>query len=82
MLSRRLTQPLLLQFMSSSVVVEDERACRLCHSRLGTRVFAAYPNGVLVCYKCFQGCSPHVCPLTGQDFQKEPGLPLKDLEQQ
>ena len=69
-----------VQYMSGSVLVEEERVCRLCHNRLGTRVFAAYPNGTLVCYRCLQGCSVYVCSVTGQDFRQEPGLPFKGPE--
>ena len=59
--------------MSKRVVVEDERACRVCHTRIGNKMFAVYPNGVLVCYKCFSKHDPHICPLTGTSFDSPIG---------
>ncbi|KAK9804448.1 hypothetical protein WJX73_002374 [Symbiochloris irregularis] len=35
------------ELKSKRVTVTEERACHLCHARLGTQVFAAYPNGTL-----------------------------------
>jgi hypothetical protein len=57
-----------LQLMQRRVVATEERACRLCHTRIGTKMFAVYPNGVLVCFKCYKRQDPSVCPLTGRDF--------------
>eukprot|EP00850_Spirogloea_muscicola_P006744 SM000032S12128 [mRNA] locus=s32:638694:643439:- [translate_table: standard] len=56
-----------------SVLVNDERGCWVCHARIGTKLFAAYPNDVLVCYPCLRQTGPHVCPISGQDFRSEPG---------
>lgn len=61
------------QLMSRRVVVTEERACRLCHARIGTKMSAVFPNGLLVCYKCLRKGDPHVCPVTGVDFRG--GLP-------
>eukprot|EP00850_Spirogloea_muscicola_P011512 SM000071S21136 [mRNA] locus=s71:514624:520820:- [translate_table: standard] len=55
-----------------SVLVNDERGCWVCHARIGTKLFAAYPNDVLVCYPCLRQTGPHVCPISGQDFRSEP----------
>ena len=61
------------QLMSRRVVVTEERACRLCHARIGTKMSAVFPNGLLVCYKCLRKGDPQVCPVTGVDFRD--GLP-------
>lgn len=58
-----------VQLMSRRVVVTEERACRLCHARIGTKMSAVFPNGLLVCYKCLRKGDPHVCPVTGVDFR-------------
>ncbi|BDA48080.1 Transforming growth factor-beta receptor-associated protein [Coccomyxa sp. Obi] len=58
------------ELMQRSVVSTEERACRVCHTRISTKMFAVYPNGVLVCFKCFrQHGEPNICPLTGRDFR-------------
>eukprot|EP00884_Botryococcus_braunii_P004337 jgi/Botrbrau1/13904/Bobra.0017s0011.1 len=56
------------EVMSRRVLVGEQRACRLCHTRIGTKMCAVYPNGVVICFKCFRGADPHVCPLTGHNF--------------
>lgn len=58
------------QLMQRSVVSTEERACRACHTRISTKMFAVYPNGVLVCFKCYrQHGEASICPLTGRDFR-------------
>ena len=37
-----------------SVVVTYERACSLCHKRIGSSAFVAYPQGTLAHYSCFK----------------------------
>ena len=37
---------------SKKCTMTDERACRVCHKRIGTSAFAMYPNGVVVHYYC------------------------------
>ncbi len=37
-----------------NVVVTYERACSLCHKRIGTSAFVAYPNGALAHYSCYK----------------------------
>ncbi len=61
------------QLMSRRVVVTEERACRVCHMHIGTKMSAVFPNGVLVCYRCLRKGDPHVCPLTGVDFREALG---------
>ncbi|WOG84814.1 hypothetical protein DCAR_0103999 [Daucus carota subsp. sativus] len=55
---------------SRHVQINEETLCDSCHSRLGTKLFAMYPDDSVVCYKCFrrQGESTSV---TGRDFRKD-----------
>lgn len=55
---------------SRQVQINDESLCDCCHSRLGTKLFAMYPNDSVVCYKCFKRYGEHICPVTGRDFEK------------
>ncbi len=61
-----------VQVMACRVVASEERACRICHSRVGSKMFAVYPNGVLACFKCFRTCDPSQCPITGRQFDELP----------
>ncbi|PSS09434.1 Transforming growth factor-beta receptor-associated protein [Actinidia chinensis var. chinensis] len=56
---------------SRYVQINDESLCDSCHARLGTKLFAMYPDDTIVCYKCFrrQGESKSI---TGRDFKQEP----------
>ena len=47
----------------------EERACSVCHMRISTKMFAVYPNGVLVCFKCYRKGDPSICPVSGRDFR-------------
>ncbi|CAN4116190.1 unnamed protein product [Withania somnifera] len=55
---------------SRHVLINDDSVCDSCHSRLGTKLFAMYPDDTIVCYKCFrrQGESTSV---SGRDFTKD-----------
>eukprot|EP01102_Stenamoeba_stenopodia_P017428 TRINITY_DN6236_c0_g1_i1.p1 TRINITY_DN6236_c0_g1~~TRINITY_DN6236_c0_g1_i1.p1 ORF type:complete len:835 (+),score=167.85 TRINITY_DN6236_c0_g1_i1:246-2750(+) len=57
----------LLRLKSRSVVITRDKVCGVCHTKIGDKVFACYPNGVLVHYKCFT--DKHVCPVTGRVFK-------------
>lgn len=60
--------------LSEHIEINEDRACRVCHSRIGTKVFGVYPNGMLVCYRCMmkQGKdAPYVCPVTNRDFRMQ-----------
>ena len=37
-----------------SVLVTSERACQICHRRIGTAAFVAQPEGHLLHYSCWQ----------------------------
>jgi hypothetical protein len=54
---------------SRAVKIYEGRLCPVCNKRLGTSVFACYPNGVVVHFICFKDKS--VCPVTGTRFQPE-----------
>ncbi|WCJ28455.1 Vacuolar sorting protein 39 [Euphorbia peplus] len=55
---------------SRHVQINDESLCDSCHARLGTKLFAMYPDDTVVCYKCFrrQGESTSV---KGRDFKED-----------
>nr|GLL30044.1 transforming growth factor-beta receptor-associated protein 1 [Ipomoea trifida] len=59
-----------LEERSRHVLINDESVCDSCHARLGTKLFAMYPDDTIVCYKCFrrQGESTSV---TGRNFKKD-----------
>ncbi|KAJ4969377.1 hypothetical protein NE237_016078 [Protea cynaroides] len=59
-----------LEERSRNVQINDESLCDSCHARLGTKLFAMYPDDSIVCYKCFrrQGDSVSV---TGRNFKRE-----------
>ena len=40
-----------LEERSRLVQINDESLCYSCHSRLGTKLFAMYPDDTVVCYK-------------------------------
>lgn len=43
-----------LEERSRHVQINDESLCDSCHARLGTKLFAMYPDDTIVCYKV--GC--------------------------
>ncbi|GFQ04465.1 transforming growth factor-beta receptor-associated protein 1 [Phtheirospermum japonicum] len=55
---------------SRNVQINDESTCDSCHARLGTKLFAMYPDDSVVCYKCYrrQGESTSI---SGRDFRKD-----------
>ncbi|XP_073129655.1 vacuolar sorting protein 3 [Henckelia pumila] len=59
-----------LEERSRRVLIDDESVCDSCHARLGTKLFAMYPDDTIVCYKCYrrQGESTSV---TNRDFKKD-----------
>lgn len=55
----------------------QESVCGSCHARLVgadglAPVFAVYPSGLTVCFRCLQRTGEHVCPVTGRDFRARP----------
>lgn len=41
----------ILEERSRHVQINDESLCVSCHARLGTKLFAMYPDDTVVCYK-------------------------------
>lgn len=37
-----------MQMLGRRVPMSAERSCQACHNRIGNKMFAVYPNGVLV----------------------------------
>ncbi|XP_020258553.1 vam6/Vps39-like protein, partial [Asparagus officinalis] len=60
-----------LEERSRHVQINDESTCDSCHARLGTKLFAMYPDDSVVCYKCYrrlgESTSPH-----GRNFKQKP----------
>lgn len=41
----------ILEERSRHVQINEESLCDSCHARLGTKLFAMYPDDTIVCYK-------------------------------
>lgn len=54
-------QEQLIHYRSRRVVIDADRTCPVCNKRIGTSVFACYPNGVVVHYICCK--DRNVCPV-------------------
>lgn len=52
-----------------AVAIEPETPCAVCGKRIGTTVFARYPNGVVVHFVCSDD-NLHACPVTREDFRR------------
>jgi len=57
----------LVQNRDKAVLIDRDSKCKVCKKRIGDKVFALYPNGVYVHFKCFT--NKHVCPITNVDFR-------------
>jgi hypothetical protein len=42
----------LIHARARQVKITEERLCPVCQKHLGTSAFAAYPNGIVVHYRC------------------------------
>jgi hypothetical protein len=51
------------------VAITRDKLCPVCYKPLGDRVFAYFPNGTVVHFKCFRDAT--IDPVTGLDFKKE-----------
>lgn len=60
-----------LEQRNRHTLITDQSSCGSCSSRFGTKLFALYPNGSVVCYKCFRNSGSTVDPVTGHDFGKD-----------
>ncbi|XP_046859484.1 vam6/Vps39-like protein [Xenia sp. Carnegie-2017] len=43
-----------MYYHTGNVIVNDERACRVCHKKIGTSAFACYPSGEILHYYCYE----------------------------
>ncbi|XP_028393424.1 vam6/Vps39-like protein [Dendronephthya gigantea] len=42
-----------MHYQTGKVLITDERACRVCHKKIGTSAFACYPSGEILHYYCY-----------------------------
>ncbi|XP_022724772.1 transforming growth factor-beta receptor-associated protein 1-like [Durio zibethinus] len=59
-----------LEERSRLAQINDESLCDSCHARLGTKLFAMYPDDTVVCYKCFRR-QGETTSITGRDFKQD-----------
>ncbi|XP_078441154.1 vacuolar sorting protein 39 [Wolffia australiana] len=59
-----------LEEMSRHVQISDESICNSCRTRLGTKLFAIYPDDSVVCYKCYRKLGESTSA-TGRDFRED-----------
>ncbi|KAJ7540755.1 hypothetical protein O6H91_10G029200 [Diphasiastrum complanatum] len=59
---------------SRHVQITDESLCGSCGARIGTKLFALYPNDALACFKCLRRYGEFVCPVTGRNFEVLPAV--------
>lgn len=58
-----------LEERSRHVQINDESLCDSCHARLGTKLFAMYPDDTIVCYKVCCCCFIYPSLFTSHPFQ-------------
>ncbi|KAK9145975.1 hypothetical protein Sjap_005878 [Stephania japonica] len=59
-----------LEERSRHVQINDESVCDSCHARLGTKLFAMYPDDAIVCYKCFRRLGESTS-VSGRNFKRD-----------
>ncbi|KAL5545223.1 hypothetical protein UlMin_009007 [Ulmus minor] len=59
-----------LEERSRHVQINDESLCDSCHARLGTKLFAMYPDDTIVCYKCFRRLGESTS-VSGRNFKRD-----------
>jgi len=50
--------------------IVPDKLCPVCHKRIGDKIFALFPNGEVVHFKCFD--QQHICPVTRHNFKENP----------
>ncbi|KAK7304539.1 hypothetical protein VNO77_42420 [Canavalia gladiata] len=55
---------------SRHVQINDESLCDSCNARLGTKLFAMYPDDTVVCYKCYRRQGESVS-VSGRNFKED-----------
>jgi len=69
-MERILVQSQLHNVHCNKVVIDKSVLCAVCKKPIGDTVFGAYPNGILVHFKCIE--DEHVCPVTKRNFKTRP----------
>ncbi|KAJ4954459.1 hypothetical protein NE237_011242 [Protea cynaroides] len=59
-----------LEERSRNAQINNESLCDSCHTRLGTKLFAMYPDDSIVCYKCFRRQGESIS-VTGRNFKRD-----------
>ncbi|ESW06504.1 hypothetical protein PHAVU_010G053600 [Phaseolus vulgaris] len=59
-----------LEERSRHVQIDDESLCDSCDARLGTKLFAMYPDDTVVCYKCYRRQGESVS-VSGRNFKED-----------
>ncbi|CAJ1949561.1 unnamed protein product [Sphenostylis stenocarpa] len=59
-----------LEERSRHVQIDDESLCDSCEARLGTKLFAMYPDDTVVCYKCYRRQGESVS-VSGRNFKED-----------
>ena len=54
----------------ANIKITTEKNCSVCHRRIGDKVFVIYPNGVVAHHTCISNKAQSICPVTGQNFEK------------
>lgn len=57
---------------SKSVMITKETECGVCRKYINDKVFATFPNGVVVHYKCYNPDDRHTDPVTKRNFKEFP----------
>lgn len=55
---------------SRHMQINDESLCDSCNARLGTKLFAMYPDDTVVCYKCYRRQGESVS-VSGRNFKED-----------
>ncbi|KAK7255621.1 hypothetical protein RIF29_29035 [Crotalaria pallida] len=59
-----------LEERTRHVQINDESLCDSCNARLGTKLFAMYPDDTVLCYKCYRRQGESVS-VSGRNFKED-----------
>merc|ERR1711988_549608 len=60
----------LIHAKDNCVTIHRDTMCLVCNKRIGDKVFAYFPNGSIVHFKCFE--DKHIDPVTNRNFKLAP----------
>uniref|UniRef100_A0A7S3DM72 CNH domain-containing protein n=1 Tax=Palpitomonas bilix TaxID=652834 RepID=A0A7S3DM72_9EUKA len=60
----------LISMKSHAVVVKEATTCPVCGKKIGDKVFATFPNGEIVHFKCYDHSKPTRSPVTNVDYSE------------